>query len=101
MSVILRKRKNKDGTTTLRLDIYHEGKRSVETLKHLQLAKASNLVDREQNKARMQQADQIAVARAAELEASNYNMSTDAGKKTEVVIWMQSYIDGYTKKRQT
>jgi hypothetical protein len=39
MSVILRKRKNADGTTTLRLDIYHDGKRSVETLKYLKLAK--------------------------------------------------------------
>lgn len=98
MSVVLRKRKNSDGTITLRLDIYHNGKRSIETLKHLKLAKPSNLVDREHNKMRMQQADQIAVARAAELEANNYNMTTDSGKKTEVVVWMQSYIDGYTKK---
>jgi site-specific recombinase XerD len=100
MSVILRKRKNADGTTTLRLDIYHDGKRSVETLKHLKLSKPSNLVDREQNKMRMQQADQIAVTRAAELEANNYNMSSDAGKKTEVVIWMQSYVNAYTKKHK-
>ena len=25
-------------------------------------------------------------------------MQSDAGKKTIVTIWMQSYIDGYTKK---
>lgn len=82
MSVTLRKRKNGDGTTSLRLDIYQNGQRTIETLKHLKLAKPSNLLDREQNKKRMQQAEEIAVARAAELEANNYNMVTDAGKRT-------------------
>ncbi len=98
MSVTLRKRKNADGTTTLRLDIYHNGQRTVETLKHLKLAKPSNLLDREQNKKRMQQADEISVTRAAELEANNYSMVTDAGKKTIITVWMQSYVDSYTKK---
>jgi hypothetical protein len=52
MSVTLRKRKNEDGSTTLRLDIYHNGRRAVETLKHLRLSKPSNLLDHEQNKER-------------------------------------------------
>ncbi len=98
MSVILRKRKNADGSTTLRLDIYRNGQRTVETLKHLKLAKPSNLLDREQNKKRMQQADEIAISRAAELEANNYSMVTDAGKKTIITVWMQNYVDAYTKK---
>ncbi len=98
MSVVLRKRKNSDGTTTLRLDIYHNGQRTVETLKHLKLAKPSNLLDREQNKGRIRQAEEIAVTRASELEANNYNMVTDAGKKTIITTWMQSYIDSYSKK---
>lgn len=42
MSITLRKRKNKDGTTSLRLDIYTDGKHKIETLKHLQLNKVSN-----------------------------------------------------------
>jgi hypothetical protein len=42
--------------TTLRLDIYHKGQRTVETLKQLKLAKPSNILDRQQNKQRMQQA---------------------------------------------
>ena len=50
MSVILRKRKNADGTTSLRLDIFHNGQRTIETLKHLKLAKQSNVLDRENNK---------------------------------------------------
>lgn len=98
MSVILRKRKNADGSTSLRLDIYNNGQRTIETLKHLQLSKPSNLLDREQNKNRMQQAEEISVTRAAELEANNYSMVTDAGKKTVITTWMQSFIDGYTKK---
>ena len=98
MSVILRKRKNADGSTTLRLDIYHNRQRTVETLKHLKLAKPSNLIDREQNKKRLQQADEIVVTRAAELEANNYNMVSDAGKKTIITVWMQEFINSYGKK---
>ena len=81
MSVTLRKRKNVDGTISLRLDIYRNGVREVETLKHLKLAKPSNLIDREQNKERLKQAQEIAVARAAQLEATNYSMVSNAGKK--------------------
>ncbi len=98
MSVVLRKRKNADGTTSLRLDIYRDGQRTIETLKHLQLAKPSSILDREQNKKKVQQADEIAVTRAAELEANNYSMVTDAGKKTVITAWMQNYVDSYTKK---
>lgn len=43
-------RKNANGTITLMLDIYYEGKRIYERLGHLQLAKPSNMKDREYNK---------------------------------------------------
>lgn len=98
MSVLLRKRKNADGSTSLRLDIYNNGQRTIETLKHLRLVKVSNAMDRETNKQNLQQAESIRVARAAELEANNYSMVSDAGKKTIITVWMQSYVDGYTKK---
>lgn len=98
MSVILRKRKNADGTTTLRLDIYKNGMRTIETLKELKLAKPSNLADRESNKKLLQQAEAIRVTRAADLEANDYNMVTDTGKKTVVTAWLQNYVDAYTKK---
>ena len=98
MSVLLRKRKNADGSTSLRLDIYNNGQRSIETLKHLKLVKVSNVMDRETNKQNLQQAESIRVTRAAELEANNYSMVSDAGKKTIITVWMQSYVDGYTKK---
>src|SRR5689334_3294280 len=98
MSVILRKRKNADGSTTLRLDIYYNGQRYYETLKNLKLAKPANVADREHNRELERQAKAIAVARAAELEASEYNMDTTAAKKTKVTQWLQSYVDSYTKK---
>jgi integrase/recombinase XerD len=98
MSVILRKRKNSDGTTSLRLDIFYNGQRTIETLKNLKLSKVSNIQDREENKRLLQQAEAIKVARAAELEANNYNLVTDAGKKTVITVWMKSYVDSYTKK---
>jgi integrase len=98
MSVILRKRKNADGTFSLRLDIYRDGQRSVETLKHLKLVKPSNQIDRESNKKMWQQGEAIAIARAMELEANNYNMASDIGKKAIVTVWMQNYVAGYTKK---
>jgi len=98
MSVKLRKRKNTDGTTSLRLDIYHNGKHTIETLKHLQLTKQSNPKDREDNKSKIQKAEAICLQRALELEGNNYNVKSNLGKNTIVTVWMQSYIDSYTKK---
>lgn len=98
MSVVLRKRKNADGTISFRLDIYNNGVRTIETLKHLKLLKASNPIDREYNKKCSRQAEAICVMRAADLEANNYDMVTDAGRNSIVTVWMQSYVDEYTKK---
>lgn len=98
MSVILRKRKNSDGTTSLLLDIYHKGKRSYEFLKELKLGKAANPVDRQNNKSNLELAEKIAVKRAQELSASDYAMVTDAGKKTVITQWMQTYVDSYKKR---
>lgn len=98
MSVKLRKRKNANGTTSLMLDIYSDGERKYEFLKHLQLSSGTTIADREANKERLREAEKIAVTRAAELEANNYNMVSDAGKKTIIIKWMQDYVSGYTKK---
>lgn len=98
MSVKLRKRKNADGTTTLMLDIYKDGQRTYERLGHLQLAKPSNIMDRENNKSRVKAAEDIVISRAAQLQAKDYNMDDEAAKKTVVAVWMQSHVDSYTKK---
>jgi len=98
MSVKLRKRANKDGSVSLRLDIHHDGKRYYETLDHLRLKKGTTLIEREQNKKNLQLAEAIRHARAVELSASDYNIVTSNNKRIVVVDWMQSYIDNYTKK---
>jgi site-specific recombinase XerD len=98
MSVILRKRKNKDGSTSLLLDIYHNGERKYEFLKELKLNKPSNVQDRVTNKENMELAERIAAKRAHQLAAGDYDMATDIGKKTIVIEWMQGYVDTYKKK---
>jgi len=98
MSVILRKRKNSDGSTTLYLDIYHKGRRAYEFLKELKLCKPANPVDRVTNKDNLELANKIAVKRAQELSANDYSMITDTGSKTVIVAWMQSFVDRYIKK---
>ncbi len=98
MSVKLRKRKNSDGSTTLYLDIYHNGTRNYEFLKHLKLSKGTSPADRQTNKDNLELAKKIAVTKAQQFAANDYNMVTDIGKRTLVVDWMQSYIDKYQKK---
>ena len=71
MSIRLRKRKNSNGTTSLRLDIYNAGERTIETLKFLQLEKDSSPAARENNKERLRQAEAIKVSGASELSAND------------------------------
>ena len=80
MSVNLRKRKNKDGSTSLMLDIYHNGERSYEFLKHLKLTRATGIIDRQRNRENLELAQKIAIKRAHELSANDYSISTDIGK---------------------
>lgn len=98
MSVTLRKRVNKDGSTTFRLDIYHNGKRHVETLKHLRLVKPVTAIDRQRNKENLAIAQSIVLARARELEANNYEVYTPQSQNVYVVEWMESFVDSYPKK---
>lgn len=98
MSVTLRKRKNADGSISLRLDIYHDNKRVIETLKHLQLFNPTTTAIRENNKELLAQAKAIALARAVELESNGYNIANNLNKKIRVTTWMQTYVDTYTKK---
>lgn len=91
--VTLRKRKNKDGSTSLRLDIYYDGIRRIETLK-LKLIVPRTAQDREYNRITLRDAQSIALQRAREIESGHYNLSSNP----VVADWMQDYIDRYTKK---
>jgi len=97
MSVTLRKKKNSSGSTSLYLDIYHNGKRDYEFLA-LKLCKPVTTGDRETNRETLELAKKIANKREQEIGASDYNIVTDIGKNTSVAAWMQAYIDRYKKK---
>ncbi|ANI89397.1 hypothetical protein A9P82_08880 [Arachidicoccus ginsenosidimutans] len=98
MSVTLRKRKNADGSQSLLLDIYHNGKRRYEFLKHLKLDKGTTLTERQRNKDKLETAKKIAAHRANELESHNYKVIVDAGRKADVIQWMQAFVDKYQLK---
>lgn len=98
MAVYLRKRKNSDESTSLYLDIYHNGKRKYEFLPNLKLVKATNPTDRQNNKSNLELAKAIQIKRSQELAANDYSILTDTGKKTEVIEWMESYVNSYKKK---
>jgi integrase len=98
MSVTLRKRLSAGGNTSFRLDIIHGGNRWYEPLKDIRLVKGTSPVDRQANKENLDLAKRIAIKRAQELASDEYSMQTDAGKKTNVLAWMQHYVDGYTLK---
>jgi hypothetical protein len=61
-----------DGTTSLILDIYKNGKRSYEFLKNLQLPAGNSPFDRQTKKENLELAKKIAVARAHQLHATEY-----------------------------
>jgi len=98
MSVTLRKRKNKDGSTSLVLDIYYGGKRNYEFLNELKLSPSNALPDRQKNKENLDLAKRIQAKRAQELSANDYNIQTEHAKKVNLLAWMNSYIEGYSKK---
>jgi integrase/recombinase XerD len=97
MSVTLRKKKNKSGSTSLYLDIYHNGKRDYEFLT-MRLTKVTTPADREANRETLELAKKIALKRSQELSANDYDIATDDGKTTIIAKWMQAYIDKYKKK---
>lgn len=97
MSVTLRPRKNKNGTTSLRIDIYVDGKHTIETLENLKLSKGNSVDERLRNKEKLRLAEEICHQRRIELEANNYNIETDTGKRTIILDWMDSYIKDYNK----
>ena len=97
MSVILRTRLKKNGEKTFRLDIYHNGKRRYKALKNLVLLNDSNPNNREYNKEIWRQARKICLQYGAKLDANEYDVTYEAGQKTIVIEWFQSFIDNYTK----
>jgi len=98
MSITLRKRKNNDGSTSLVLDIYHNGKRSYEFLKELKLLKPSSPTDREENKQRVKIAEQIRNKKEQQLQSEEYDITPDFKKGIDFIQFFSKYVDSYSKK---
>ena len=98
MSVILRKRKNRDGTTSLLLDIYHNSKRHYEFLKELKLIKPQTAFDREENRNRLKLAEQIKNKREQQLQSDDYDITPDFKKNIDFIQLFENYLNSYTKK---
>jgi integrase/recombinase XerD len=96
MSVKLRKRPNSDGTISLRLDIYHNGKRTYEKLSHLQLCKPANPADREFNKRNLQLAENIRFAKSVQLQEEDSDIEPVIDNNIIVTEWMTEFISTYT-----
>ena len=99
LGVSLRKKANKDNTTSLYLDIYHNGKRSYEFLQHLKIAtKPVSPVERQLNKDNLDLAKKIKSKREHELESNEYDITPAFKQKIDFITFYQSFIDSYTKK---
>jgi len=99
MSVKLRKRKNADNTTSLILDIYHNGKRSYEFLKDLKLkTKPASPADRKKNKENLELAENIRNKRAQELVSLGYDVLASFKSNADFIEYFDAYIKKYTKK---
>ncbi len=98
MGVKLRKRKNKDGTQSLVLDIYKDGKRNFEFLKHIKLLKPLSQVERAKNKETLALAESIRNKRALEIEASEYQVAARFKSKVDFTEYFKAFVAGYKKK---
>lgn len=99
MGVALRKKKNTDNTTSLYLDIYHNGRRKYEFLQQLKLVtKPSTAKDRTENKSNIDLAKKILAKRQHELESNDYDITPAYKQNIDFKEFFQSFIDSYKKK---
>jgi integrase/recombinase XerD len=98
MSVTLRKRKNNDGTTSLILDIYHNGKRKFEFLKECKQVKPITPIDRQQNKEKAELAEKILHTRSLEIENNNYDLTPKFKNRVDFIAYFVNYNNSYGKK---
>jgi site-specific recombinase XerD len=98
MSVTLRKKANKDGSTSLYLDIYHNKRRHKEYLKDCKLYKANTPADRKGNRETITLAENIALKRSQELVSNGYDVVASFKSEVDFIQYFENYISKYTKK---
>lgn len=99
MGVTLRKKQNSDGTTSLYLDIYHNGKRKYEFLQQLKLVNSPRTVkERKDNKDRLELAKSIVSKRQLELESIDFDLTPKFKQNIDFIEYFKNFIDGYKKR---
>lgn len=99
MSVKLRMKKNADNTTTMYLDIYHNGRRHYDFLKDIKLiTRPTSPLDRLNNKENKTLAESIRNRKAQELESSDYQVVAKFKSRVDFLEYFQKFIDNYKKK---
>ena len=98
MPVYLRKRKNSDGSTSLLLDVWHNGKRSYEFLKECKLSNSKNPIAKQEDRKKIALAEQIRNKRALQLQSGEYDILPSFRQDIDFLAYFQAYLDKYKKK---
>jgi integrase/recombinase XerD len=97
MSVLLKKRKNTDGTVTPYLIICANGERTYKFLKEYKLPKGDGPIERETRVKHMSIVRQIAADYTMKIARGEYNIVDDSLKKASVTGWIDAYLKTYNK----
>lgn len=92
MKISLRKRKLKDGSTSLHLDIYNEGKREYQFL-NLYLVPVKNALDRETNKKTLQLAEAIKGEKQIQAQNGVYGFKVDNNGTKDFLAFFETLIE--------
>ncbi len=98
MPVYLRKRKNSDGSTSLLLDVWHNGKRTYEFLKECKLSNSKNPIAKQEDRKRIALAEQIKNKRSLQLQSGEYDLLPSFRQDIDFLAYFHAYLDKYKKK---
>jgi integrase/recombinase XerD len=103
MPVYLRKRKNSDGSTSLFLAIPEKNELGkwgykYQFLKECKLEKASNPIQREENRRRKELAEKIRSKVAEKRQSEDYDITPSFRQDIDFLAYFQAYLDKYKKK---
>lgn len=97
-NVHLREKVLANGSTSLYLDIYRDGKREYEFLKLYINTKARTPIEREQNRKTIAIAEEVRARREIELNSGSLGVIRRNKTKVDFIKYFHGYIDQYTKK---
>lgn len=98
MSTIIRKRSNKDGTTSIILETYIEGERKYKFLKECKLVKPLSPKDRLDNKEKLKLAEAIKSTVQLQIQSEEYDLVSKSKSKVDFLDYFNSFIKEYSKK---